>query len=296
MTLLHPLATTDLDRAKRDLDESGMCLVADALPAAEVARLRAAVVEAAFQDVDDGVACIDGGGANQRVWTLLNRGQIFHALATHPLAIELMTHVLGGQPGPSRAVDELPGFLLSNLSANIAGPGGEAMSIHQDQGYIPGPWPSFALNANIVWMLDDTTAANGATRVVAGSHRGGDSDPVRQEQAAVPVEGAAGTALVFDGRLWHGTGRNVTADQKRHVILAYYCQPWLRTQENHCVSIDPDVASAASPAIRRLIGFDMWGAIGAINGMKPSDFGGVDPAPAAHHRRPPATVEQEEHR
>ena len=62
-------------------------------------------------------------------------------------------------------------FLLSNISANITGPGGSRMHVHADQGYVADPWPPFPLAVNCAWLLTDFTAANGATRVVTGSHR-----------------------------------------------------------------------------------------------------------------------------
>ncbi len=36
---------------------------------------------------------------------------------------------------------------------------------------------------------------------------------------------------MFDGRLWHGTGANRTT-RKRHLLLGYFCRPWIRPHEN----------------------------------------------------------------
>lgn len=285
MTRQLPLATEDLDRAAADLAQHGYCLVRDALTSRQVTDLRAQLVEAAFAEVDLGIACIDAGGANQRVWRLLNHGPDFVALAEHPAALALMTGLLGTHRNPKTGGDHLPDFLLTSLTANIAGPGGQRMAVHQDQGYVPHPWPPYPFVANVAWMLDDTTSANGATRVVPDSHLlDGPPDPDAASRA-IAVEGAAGTAMVFDGRLWHGTGSNSTVDQKRHVILAAYCKPWLRTQENHALGLRPDVTAGASPTVRRLLGLDLWGALGSVTGLRRSDFGDPDPAPAAHHRR-----------
>ena len=71
----------------------------------------------------------------------------------------------------------------------------------------------------------------------------------------MPVTGPAGTVMVFDGRLWHQTGANVTAGERRHGILAYYCRPFVRTQENWFLSIDPAVLERR-PELKALLGYE----------------------------------------
>ena len=264
-----PAPTRELAEAGSDLAEHGYCLVADALSPHELAATRARLVSTAEAEAAAGTATIDSGGANQRVWQLLNKGPEFRALAAHPLALEMMTALLGGHipKHVGGLQDDLPNFLLSNLAANIAGPGGKPQYIHADQVVVPLPWPPFPLTASVMWMLDDFTEANGATRVVPGTHKLG-SNPTREAASkTVPIEGPAGTALVFDGRVWHGTGANTTAT-RRHGILAYYSVPWLRQQENHPVSVSNEVISSMSPTLRRLIGFDPYAFYGMIDGVR----------------------------
>ncbi|HEV2370497.1 MAG TPA: phytanoyl-CoA dioxygenase family protein [Acidimicrobiales bacterium] len=251
--------TQDLDRARADLAELGYCLVADALEPTTVAGLRRRVEELAAREIEDGTDYVYENGSNQRVWTLLNKGPEFVDLILHPLAIEMMEHLLGY------------GFLLSNIDANIAGPGGKPMFLHADQSFVPDPWPwPYPLVANIMWMLDDFTPDNGATRVVPGSHLEGHG-PRPADMAGraktEPVTAPAGTALVFDGRLWHQTGANTTRDEKRHGILAYYCRPFMRQQENWFVSLRPDVLESAPPRLRQLLGYENYLSLGMIDGM-----------------------------
>lgn len=231
--------------------------------------MREQLVAAAAEDVASGVAWKDQGGPNQRVWQLINRGAAFCDLVAHPLIISLMGALLDGHKPYYPDDHTLPNFLLSATSGNIAGPGGQAMSLHRDQFEFPTPWPDYPLVANVVWMLDDFTAENGATLVVPGSHLKESRDSGRGPVHAIPAEGKAGTALVFDGRTLHGTGANTTGDN-RHGILAYYCRPWLRQQENHCLSVRPDVLAAASAPLRRLLGFDRYNSLGMVNGLPPS--------------------------
>lgn len=265
-----PEPTTDRDRARLDLDRHGYCLVADALSKDEARALRARLVQAAADDVEVGAATFDSGGKNQRVWQLLNRGAEFCQLAEHPLALDLIGGLLGGHVPehiPGAADDELPNFLLSNIAANIAGPGGKPQYLHADQVFVPLPWPPFPLTASVMWMLDDFTPANGGTRIAPGSHvESRNADPAAEAQVT-SVEGPAGTAFVFDGRVWHGTGANTT-DQRRHGILSYYSVPWLRQQENSTVSLNDDVRQTMSRTLRRLAGFDPYAFYGMRNGVR----------------------------
>jgi ectoine hydroxylase-related dioxygenase (phytanoyl-CoA dioxygenase family) len=248
--------TTDLDRARADLAEHGYCLIEELLPADRRAGVRARLVEQAAAEIADGTDYVYEGGANQRVWTLLNKGDCFVELALDPVVLDLMEHLLGSD------------FLLSNIDANIAGPGGKPMFLHADQSFVPTPWPPFPLVANVMWMLDDFTTDNGATRATPGSHRSGRAPEMTvSDEETVPVCGPAGTAMVFDGRLWHQTGANVTTGERRHGILAYYCRPFMRQQENWFCSLDPAVLDRWDQPLRHLLGYDNYLSLGMIGGM-----------------------------
>lgn len=253
------IAPSDLVQAKADLAEHGFCLIEGALSAEQVSSLRARVMELAAQEVADGTDYVYEGGANQRVWSLLRKDDAFVELACEPTVMTLMDHLLGFN------------FLLSNIDVNIAGPGGQPMFLHADQSFMPPPWP-FPVVANVMWMLDDFTSENGATRIVPGSHaleRGPDYGPADMARPAVPVVAPAGTAMVFEGRLWHQTGANTTGDQRRVGILAYYCRPYIRQQENFFMSLPPDVQERTKrdPRLRQLVGWDHHLSLGMIDGM-----------------------------
>lgn len=246
--------TTDLKHAKADLAEHGYCLLEGLCPPERVAELRGRLSQLAEEEIAAGTDYVYQNGSNQRVWTLLNKGDCFIDVALDPTVCGLMDHLLGFN------------FLLSNIDANIAGPGGQPMFLHADQSFVPPPWPPFAMVANAMWMLDDFTPDNGATRIVPGSHLRGEGPNPFEPPDTVPVCGPAGTVMVFDGRLWHQTGANVTADQRRFGILAYYCRPYLRTQESWFLSIDPSVVEA-HPELRPLLGYDNYLSLGMIDGM-----------------------------
>ena len=249
-------SAADMARYKGELDEQGYCLVHEALEPAQLRELRDTLVRVAADEIANGTDYVYEDGSNQRVWVLLNKGRCFEALVQNEIALELVGHLLG------------PGFLLSNVNANIAGPGGKPMFLHSDQDYVPSPFPKYALVTNVMWFLDEFTDENGATRIVPMSHKLLHSPDYTRRYDTVAVTGPAGTAMVFHGALWHQTGRNRSTDQKRHGILTYYCRPFMRQQENFFKSLDDAVLARAAPRLRQLLGYEMWlGGVGAIGGL-----------------------------
>ena len=280
-----PQPTTDLSLAKAHLDEFGYCLLANALTPKQVETLRTRLVEQAAAEKQQGLAHEDGGkdkssGINQRVWMLINKGEIFHEPLLHKDVHKLIGHVLGEQ------------YLLSCYTANIAKPGGVAMNLHTDQWWMPPPTrrdrsplpagsitrerrdvddagpPSMiapAVVVNVMWMLVDFTAENGGTRLVPRSHLTGQHPDKELDKDVEPIaaEGPEGTAMVFDGRMWHGTGANVS-DGPRLGVLSTFCGPQFRTQENLTVGTSREVLENAPPELLALLGFKVWNAYGRV--------------------------------
>src|SRR5579871_5073148 len=134
------------------------------------------------------------------------------------------------------------------------------MYLHTDQGYIDF-WTPKPVVANIMWMLDDFTDENGGTRLIPGSHlrpRQADDTPDR----TVAAEAPAGSALVFDGRLLHGTGANRTRAMHRHGLLTYYCRPFVRQQENFFLGLDPGLRASEREAFLERVGYRIWAGLG----------------------------------
>ncbi|MHB8383053.1 MAG: phytanoyl-CoA dioxygenase family protein [Candidatus Binataceae bacterium] len=255
MTDALPRLTRDLAQAKRDLDTVGYCLVAGALGPAELRALRERLIEQASAEAEIGRATRDGGpgSPNQRVWNLINKGQVFRDLILHPLVDAIMPHLLGNE------------FILSSLTANIAGPGGVPMYLHRDQGYMPFHTP-IPVVANIAWMLDDFTSANGGTRLVPRSHLSAAplGNPLDTAQT-IAAQGPAGLAMIFDGRIFHGTGPNSTQSPRR-VLLSYFARPFMRAQENPFLSLDGEVERSLSDQLKARLGYKVWGTLGGVEG------------------------------
>jgi ectoine hydroxylase-related dioxygenase (phytanoyl-CoA dioxygenase family) len=249
--------TNDYTVAERDLREYGYCLLGSVLPVAQLRELQDRVMEVAEQERAGGTAYIYDKDS-QRLFSLHNKGKIFLDIIQHPVVLQLMESVLGYN------------FLLSSSSGNIAGPGGDPMDLHADQTFVRPPWPPYALVANSMWMIDDFTSENGATRLVPASHLLGRQPSYSAGEGdtpTVPVCGPAGSVMVFDGRLWHQTGANVTESEYRRGVLNYYCRGFVRQQQNFFLEMGPDVIEAAGPTLRRLFGWENYFSLGLHDGL-----------------------------
>jgi len=259
--LSPPPPTRDLAQAKRDLDQFGLCLIDGHLEGERLKRVRARLYETAADDVRlrPPSARGDYDATNQRVWGLLNRGQEFVDLVEDTRSIELVKHLLGWP------------FLLSSISANIAGPGHNGMVIHADQIFVPQPWPARPQGANCFWLVDDFTEANGGTEIAVASHKFNRMpQPGEAEQLFVPLVAPAGTMGVMDSRIWHRTGINRTSDCRRAGIFSWNTTRIYRTQENWFLSLNPLVRQGASDELLWMLGYKVEPSFfGHVNGHDP---------------------------
>lgn len=270
-----PMPTKDLNLARNDLASHGYGILAEALDVKMVKTMRSRLVEQDLgervsgvrADLDPDAATYLGGAGlrqheNRRIWAIVNKGKIFENLLCHSAVLELVG-----------AVIDRP-FLLSGFQANFVAPGDERLPLHSDQGYVPRPWPPYAMTASVIWMLDDFTQDNGATSVVPGSHS--QSSAAAQDdllararllrRGGVPVCAPAGSALIFDGRIVHGTGRNTT-ETDRLAVLTGFCRPFVRQQENFSLSVSPRVLAQLAEETKRLLGFSVWNTLGSVEGV-----------------------------
>ena len=78
-----------------------------------------------------------------------------------------------------------------------------------------------------MWMLDDFTAENGATRVVPRSHlkagRLGDyvEDRLADHPEQIHLLGKAGTIAIFNGNVWHSSYINRSGAKRRTLHCAF---------------------------------------------------------------------------
>jgi ectoine hydroxylase-related dioxygenase (phytanoyl-CoA dioxygenase family) len=273
-----PSPTTDKSLARRQLEVFGYCIVKDALPPAQLKALQDRLDDQAAAERAAGVAYLDGGRAaskerrgyrgdeeadeasteevvpNQRVWCLQNKGQEFIEVLDNPVIDEIISPYLE-EDHPQVAI----------YSANIVGGGGEAQFLHQDQSGVR-PTTPFAIGVNIIFCLDDFTEERGATRIVPGSHvaeRGLAPDNIYTTQGTVPAEAPAGSAILVDTRIWHGTGASKSQSRRRAAICLMQ-RSWTRCASNGVLAVHPSVLETMSDSVKAMFGHRVTDGLGAI--------------------------------
>jgi ectoine hydroxylase-related dioxygenase (phytanoyl-CoA dioxygenase family) len=119
-----------------------------------------------------------------------------------------------------------------------------------------------------MWPLTEFTRANGATRLVPGSHRWPD-DRLPDDPPVAAVEMTPGSALIYTGSVWHGGGANTT-DQVRLGVVLHYAVGWLRPVENHALAVPPATMAGLPQRLQELLGYNICPPfIGYVDGRHP---------------------------
>jgi ectoine hydroxylase-related dioxygenase (phytanoyl-CoA dioxygenase family) len=199
------------------------------------------------------------GHRTVRIYNLLAHGAVFAQIPTHAAVLPIVEGVLDA------------GCLISSLSSIAIDPGEIAQPIHADDMVIPLDKPHRPIVCNSMWALTDFTEANGATRLVPGSHL----KPNQQyggDYGSVAAEMPKGSVLVWDGSLWHGGGANSTGERRTGVAMNY-CAGFIRQQENQQLGLPADLVRGFPPRLQELVGYGVYqGLIGHIDKHSPAQL------------------------
>ncbi len=244
-----------LERIKTD----GYTIVANAIDPAVVDQLTEELARLE-RELRVGPAGNSFEGTNTvRIYNLLVHGRAFEQVPVHPQVLPIVEGVLDA------------GCLVSSLSSISIDAGESAQPIHADDQMMPLEKPHVATVCNTMWALTDFTEANGATRIIPGSHLADHSPTYGTAYDSVPAEMPRGSVLIWHGSLWHGGGANTTGE-RRIGLAMNYCAGWVRQQENQQLGIPSDLARSFGPRLRELCGYGVYnGLIGHIDRKSPAD-------------------------
>ena len=238
------------------LDESGYCIVDGVLSPNEVVAARASLVEV-LSATPTGRNEFEGF-KTQRIYALFAKTRAFDGPAINPLLLGVLDEVLGH-------------YQLSAPTGIQIGPGEKSQVLHRDEGIYPLP-PEFPnVVVNTMWALDDFTEANGATRLLPGSHRWDQRRPGPDDHPVAAVM-PAGSVAFYVGKLWHGGGANTT-DRPRLGVILEYVAAWLRAQENHLLAVPRETAAQLPERLQELLGYNIYPPfVGYVDGRHPRRY------------------------
>lgn len=250
--------TTDVaalaQRVLADLDRDGYSIVENLLSNEDARSVREGLTDVLAQ-TPQGRNDFEGY-LTRRIYALFAKTRAFDGLATHPLLLTVLDAVLGS------------GYQLSAPVGIEIGPGEKAQVLHYDDAIYPMPRPHDHVVVNTMWAFDNFVEANGATRIVPGSHRWHDERPTEQTPT-ICAEMPAGSVLIFIGSLWHGGGANRT-DRPRLGVLLEYAAGWVRPQENHVLAVPREVVRTLDPRLQELLGYGVYPPfVGYVDGRHP---------------------------
>ena len=234
--------------ARRQLDDQGCVLLENVMGERLLAEVRTRILEILDEEGDRAGHEFKTEEHARRLANLVDKGEVFRRAIVLPEVLACVRHVLG------------PDIKLSSLNARSANPrSDEGQPLHVDMGAIPdatGYWV-----CNTVWLLDDFTPDNGATRMIPGSHRWGTrpqdvlADPMAPHPDEVLLIGKAGSIAVMNAHLWHGGTANRTA-APRLAMHAFYCRRDKPQQQYQKALLRPETQASLGADVRDILALD----------------------------------------
>ena len=180
-----------------------------------------------------------------RLADLVNKGEVFDIFYTHPRVLGGIAHVLG------------PEIKLSSLNYRAAKPGLGLQKLHVDwhEAVAQGDYKV----CNSIWLLDDFSEENGATRIVPGTHLNSElpqdvlQDPMAPHPKEVIIEAPAGSVFIFNSHAWHG-GTTNRSSRSRRAIHSYFCQYDQPQQVDQSRYITQETLQRLSAAATNMLG------------------------------------------
>lgn len=241
-----------IERHVLEILEQGYTVIPNVLDAAQLATARTALDHIFLAEADIGLKRNWHNNIYKVAYMLPQKHPCFRAMAMNPRLLPMIQRVLGDDCN------------LSNINGLAMTPGGDFQKLHMDAFQST---PGLCVYINALHCLDDFTLANGATRLVPGSHmqiwKNGNIPPEIESQA-VSMTASAGSVIAYNGALLHAGSRNTTASPRRAVHL-YFHRSWAKPQWDMPRSLTPEVLAKMDAEEKRLYGYDNMPLIYDVN-------------------------------
>lgn len=235
---------TLLPHEKDQLDKDGYLLFPAVINDSQIEEICKRQEELLAEEGDKAGTEVHQEKGTNRLSDLINKGTMFHVVLSDPRILAAIAHVLDYD------------IKLSSLNSRNALPGEGLQGLHADWGRLETPGSYQVCNS--LWLLDDFTPDNGATRLVPGSHTNEKSPGEEMEKTTdthpdeVVLLGNAGDVVVVNSHVWHGGTTNRTTGSRR-VLHGYFCRRKHPQQLDQQKYIRPETWDQLSEAQRVLL-------------------------------------------
>jgi ectoine hydroxylase-related dioxygenase (phytanoyl-CoA dioxygenase family) len=107
-----------------------------------------------------------------------------------------------------------------------------------------------------MWTLDNFTKTNGATRFVVGSHRFMKFPKNGKVYSGEKIiEAPSGSAIIFNGALWHGSSKTKEEQTRRWGIICRYARWFLKPSYDFQKNTPKKIFNKMNKNQKDLLGF-----------------------------------------
>jgi ectoine hydroxylase-related dioxygenase (phytanoyl-CoA dioxygenase family) len=182
------------------------------------------------------------------VYNVHNKDLSWHKLFNEKTIIEIIEPFL--KEGSYKNSEP---FYMYNNSARCPLKGNKGQQLHLDSRVAGG---EFCLVMNVLWVLNDFTTDNGATRIYPGSHKfnhfSEDGKHYKEEKI---ITAKAGSALIFNASLWHGGGPN-TDGSDRWALALGYARWFIKPAFDYMQNTPPNIFDKLTTEQKEMLGFN----------------------------------------
>ena len=183
------------------------------------------------------------------VYNLHNKNLSWYKLFEHPKVLEILDFLL-----LEGSYENSEPYYLSNISARCPLKGNPGQQLHLDS-RLPGI--NYCIVANVLWVLDDFTNQNGATRIVPGSHKYNTfTENGKVYENEILVTAKKGSAIIFNANIWHGGGPNLDG-KSRWALALSYSRWFIKPAFDFMKNTPKEIYDSLTIDQKRLLGFNL---------------------------------------
>ncbi|HIE9131254.1 TPA: phytanoyl-CoA dioxygenase family protein [Klebsiella variicola subsp. variicola] len=230
---------------KHELDTLGYTVVHNVVDAQWLSEMRL-LIDTLVEREGDNLAMEHHQEATvTRIANLINKGVIWEKVWSHPLILSACRYIFNGD------------FKVSSLNAREALYNGGHQPLHADWKKPRPDFPKVHL-VNTIWAIDDLSAANGAPRIIPGTHLRPElpeevlADPEQAHPDEIVFAAPAGSVMIYNAHAWHGGTRNREGSRRR-VLHGLYIDRADTPQQDQRRWLTPETASRLTPAQKWLL-------------------------------------------